>query len=200
MSRSACGVSTGHSPATGPCCSGERFRCDRNGSVLERRRRRHPCGVVGEFQSECGTDYAWRAADRPRQWQRRGHCDISRDVRLARSERLGHSLNQPRLTPWRPGDRGGRGCGQATTHRMRIAIIRNSGSGKSTLARQLSAEHTLPSLDLDTIVWAPGKIGVLRERDAAAADAKAFCESNRRWVTEGCYGALTQHVLAYSPV
>jgi len=83
---------------------------------------------------------------------------------------------------------------------MRIAIIGNSGSGKSTLARQLSAVHTLTSLDLDTIVWAPGKIGVLRERDAAAADAKAFCESNRRWVTEGCYGALTQHVLAYSPV
>jgi energy-coupling factor transporter ATP-binding protein EcfA2 len=35
---------------------------------------------------------------------------------------------------------------------MRIAIIGNSGSGKSTLGRQLSAVHTLTSLDLDTII------------------------------------------------
>jgi adenylate kinase family enzyme len=83
---------------------------------------------------------------------------------------------------------------------MRIAIIGNSGSGKSTLARQVAAVHTLASLDLDTIVWEPGKIGVLRSRDAAAADTKAFCESNERWVTEGCYGKLTRHVLAHSPV
>ena len=34
---------------------------------------------------------------------------------------------------------------------MRIVIIGNSGSGKSTLGRQLSAVHTLTSLDLDTI-------------------------------------------------
>jgi adenylate kinase family enzyme len=83
---------------------------------------------------------------------------------------------------------------------MRIAIIGNSGSGKSTLARQLAAVHTLTSLDLDTIVWEPGKVGVLRDRDAAVGGAKAFCEAHARWVTEGCYGKLTQHVLDYSPV
>jgi adenylate kinase family enzyme len=83
---------------------------------------------------------------------------------------------------------------------MRIAIIGNSGSGKSTLARQLAAVHTLIALDLDTIVWEPGKIGVLRRRDAAIADAKAFCESHARWVTEGCYCELTKGVLEYSPV
>jgi len=83
---------------------------------------------------------------------------------------------------------------------MRIAIIGNSGSGKSTLARQLAAVHTLASLDLDIIVWEPGQVGVLRSREAMMADAKAFCESNDRWVTEGCYGELTRHVLEYSPV
>ena len=83
---------------------------------------------------------------------------------------------------------------------MRIAIIGNSGSGKSTLARQLAAVHTLASLDLDTIVWEPGSVGVWRSREATMADAKAFCESNARWVTEGCYGELTRHVLEYSPM
>jgi adenylate kinase family enzyme len=83
---------------------------------------------------------------------------------------------------------------------MRIAIIGNSGSGKSTLARQLAAVHTLASLDLDSIVWEPGKIGVLRSPDARSADAKTFCNSNNRWVTEGCYAELTQTILQYSPV
>ena len=83
---------------------------------------------------------------------------------------------------------------------MRIAIIGNSGSGKSTLARQLSAVHTLISLDLDTIAWEPGHIGVLRGRDSAVADATAFCESHARWVTEGCYGELTKSLLVHSPV
>lgn len=68
------------------------------------------------------------------------------------------------------------------------------------LARQLSAVHTLTSLDLDTVVWEPGQIGVQRGRDAAIADATAFCESHTRWVTEGCYGDLTQSVLVQSPV
>jgi len=83
---------------------------------------------------------------------------------------------------------------------MRIAIIGNSGSGKSTLAHQLAAVHTLTPLELDSIVWEPGKVGVLRSRDARRADAKAFCESNERWVVEGCYAELTQTFLEHSPV
>jgi adenylate kinase family enzyme len=87
----------------------------------------------------------------------------------------------------------------AATQRMRIAILGNSGSGKSTLARQLAAVHTLPTLDLDTIVWEPGR-SPFCETGATAADATVFCESNGLWVTEGCYGGLTQHILAHSPV
>ena len=83
---------------------------------------------------------------------------------------------------------------------MRITIIGNSGSGKSTLAHQLAAVHTLTPLELDSIVWEPGKVGALRSRDARTADAKAFCESTERWVVEGCYAEFTQTFLEHSPV
>ena len=83
---------------------------------------------------------------------------------------------------------------------MRIAIIGNSGSGKSTLAHQLAAVHTLTPLELDSIVWEPGKVGVLRSRDARTDDARAFCQATERWVVEGCYAELTQTFLEHSPV
>lgn len=47
---------------------------------------------------------------------------------------------------------------------MRIAIVGNSGSGKSTLARALRDAHGLPLLELDSIVWEPDLIAVLRDR------------------------------------
>jgi putative acetyltransferase len=50
---------------------------------------------------------------------------------------------------------------------MRVAILGNSGSGKSTLARQLTDQHGLAVLDLDTIAWVPGKIAVPRPRREA---------------------------------
>lgn len=82
---------------------------------------------------------------------------------------------------------------------MRIAILGNSGSGKSTLARRLAERHELSSLDLDTVGWEPGKIGVRREVEAAAADIRAFCGRHERWVLEGCYADLIGVALAFSP-
>ena len=78
---------------------------------------------------------------------------------------------------------------------MRVAIIGNSGSGKSTLARRLSAERVLPTLDLDTVAWEPDKIAVPRDQ----ADVKAFCETNKAWVIEGCYAGLVHAALQFSP-
>lgn len=75
---------------------------------------------------------------------------------------------------------------------MRILVFGNSGSGKSTLARQLGCEHGLPHLDLDSIVWEPGRIAVQRQPEAIAASLSAFLEENRRWVIEGCYGELVE--------
>ena len=78
---------------------------------------------------------------------------------------------------------------------MRVAIIGNSGSGKSTLARRLSADRVLPMLDLDTVAWEPDKIAVPRDQADAKADVKAFGETNKAWVIEGCYGDLIEAAL-----
>jgi adenylate kinase family enzyme len=80
---------------------------------------------------------------------------------------------------------------------MRLLLFGNSGSGKSTLAKRLSAERALPHLDLDTLVWEPGRIAVPRPLDAVRADLEAFVEAHPRWVVEGCYGELVETLLAH---
>jgi cytidylate kinase len=52
----------------------------------------------------------------------------------------------------------------------RIVILGNSGSGKSTLAHKLAQAQRIPTLDLDTIYWEPGRIAVARAAAAARAD------------------------------
>ena len=82
---------------------------------------------------------------------------------------------------------------------MRVAIIGNSGSGKSTLARQLGERFGWAVLDLDTVAWEPDRIAVARDPAAACADVRAFCDSNRDWVVEGCYASLVAQALVDSP-
>lgn len=81
---------------------------------------------------------------------------------------------------------------------MRIAIIGNSGSGKSTLAAQFARMHALPALDLDTVVWEPGKIAVAREPQLALAEVRRFCTTEPHWVVEGCYSGLIRAALRYA--
>ncbi len=52
---------------------------------------------------------------------------------------------------------------------MKVLVFGNSGSGKSTYAKALSKRHGLAHLDLDTIVWEAGEIGVQRSQDAIHA-------------------------------
>lgn len=75
---------------------------------------------------------------------------------------------------------------------MKVLIFGNSGSGKSTLARYLSEAHGLAHLDLDAIVWEPGRIAVQRPSDAIAASLADFLARHERWVVEGCYGELVE--------
>lgn len=75
---------------------------------------------------------------------------------------------------------------------MKVLVFGNSGSGKSTLAKRLAEEHGLAHLDLDLIVWEPGKVAVQRTDDAIAASLTAFLSAHSRWVIEGCYGELVQ--------
>ncbi len=75
---------------------------------------------------------------------------------------------------------------------MRFLVFGNSGAGKSTLAKELAAQHGLALLDLDSIVWEPGKVAVQRPPDAIAASLAAFLSQHSCWVIEGCYGELVQ--------
>jgi adenylate kinase family enzyme len=75
---------------------------------------------------------------------------------------------------------------------MRVLVFGNSGSGKSTYARALAMREGLPHLDLDSIVWEPGKIAVQRPGEAVAASLRSFIDSQAAWVIEGCYGELVR--------
>lgn len=73
---------------------------------------------------------------------------------------------------------------------MKLVVYGNSGSGKSTLSRALAARHGLAHLDLDSIVWEPGRIAVARPPGAVRADLDAFVQAHAGWVVEECYGEL----------
>jgi adenylate kinase family enzyme len=75
---------------------------------------------------------------------------------------------------------------------MKVLVYGNSGSGKSTYARALAAQHGLAHLDLDSVVWEPGKIAVPREPQAILASLVAFISTHQKWVIEGCYGELVE--------
>jgi len=69
----------------------------------------------------------------------------------------------------------------------RIIVFGNSGSGKSTYAAHLAREEGLVHLDLDTLVWEPGKVAVPRPTSVVQADLQRFLDAEKRWVIEGCY-------------
>ncbi len=82
---------------------------------------------------------------------------------------------------------------------LRTALLGNSGSGKSTLARRLAERDGRPVLDLDTLVWEPGTIGVMRDAHQVQGDLEKFCIQHESWIIEGCYAQWIQAVLKYRP-
>lgn len=80
---------------------------------------------------------------------------------------------------------------------MKILVFGNSGSGKSSYAHRLVAQHGLAHLDLDSIVWEPGKIAVRRNPEAISASLKEFMSEHTQWVIEGCYGELIEIASAH---
>ncbi len=89
-----------------------------------------------------------------------------------------------------------------TAHRdgARYAILGNSGSGKSTLARALVAHCGAPYLDLDTVAWVPGSVGVPRAPAEAEREVREFCARHPAFVVEGCYEDLMAAVLPFKPL
>jgi adenylate kinase family enzyme len=73
---------------------------------------------------------------------------------------------------------------------MKVLVFGNSGSGKSTYARTLATREGLAHLDLDSIVWEPGKVAVQRPRESVVAALKRFIDLQAAWVIKGCYGEL----------
>jgi adenylate kinase family enzyme len=80
---------------------------------------------------------------------------------------------------------------------MKVLVFGNSGSGKSTYARALAAKECIPHLDLDSIVWEPGKIAGQRPSESVAASLRSFIDSHPAWVIEGCYGELVRAASAH---
>ena len=54
-------------------------------------------------------------------------------------------------------------------------------------------------LDLDTVAWVTGKVGVLRDPIEAAHDVRLFCAGNKSFVIEGCYEDLIAAAFPYRP-
>jgi len=54
-------------------------------------------------------------------------------------------------------------------------------------------------LELDEIVWEPGKIAVLRDQAAIQQDLQSFLDQHDAWVVEGCYGELVEKALVAGP-
>jgi adenylate kinase family enzyme len=80
---------------------------------------------------------------------------------------------------------------------MKVLVFGNSGSGKSTYARAIATREGLAHLDLDSIVWEPGKIAVQRPREAVRASLRSFIDLQAAWVIEGCYDELVRAASAH---
>lgn len=78
---------------------------------------------------------------------------------------------------------------------MQVVVIGNSGSGKSTYAKKLASAHQLTHLDLDSIMWVPNEIAVLRTPEEIHASLAEFVQRNDRWVVEGVYTEIMRMIL-----
>ena len=52
-------------------------------------------------------------------------------------------------------------------------------------------------LDLDSLVWEPGKIAVQRSSESVAASLRSFIDLHAAWIIEGCYGELVRMASAH---
>lgn len=81
---------------------------------------------------------------------------------------------------------------------MNILIFGNSGSGKSTLAKKLCLSSSLAHLDLDLLAWKPGSPPQRSPVETSAVKIRAFMQSHKDWVIEGCYTDLLEIAVPYS--
>jgi adenylate kinase family enzyme len=65
---------------------------------------------------------------------------------------------------------------------MRIVVIGNSGGGKSALARQLATTLRVPLVEIDAVLWLPGR--QLAPAEAYDSEHARLIEEDR-WIIEG---------------
>jgi adenylate kinase family enzyme len=56
----------------------------------------------------------------------------------------------------------------------------------------LAHHEGVPHLDLDSIVWEPYQIAVLRLPETIRQQLEHFLSTHDRWVIEGCYGEVVE--------
>ena len=82
---------------------------------------------------------------------------------------------------------------------MKVLVFGNSGSGKSTYAHALAAREDLAHLDLDSIVWEPGKIAMQRSTESVTADLRSFIDSQGAWWSRAATAnSFKPHVATYT--
>ena len=82
--------------------------------------------------------------------------------------------------------------------RLGIVIVGNSGAGKSTLAKAIAQRLSLLHLDLDTVVFDPAQIGVMRPAADIEEDLTGLVNGPQSWVAEGSYGSWAQWLAAHA--
>lgn len=69
-----------------------------------------------------------------------------------------------------------------------MVVVGNSGAGKSTLAKALAAQFGLRHVDLDSVVFDPEQLGVMRPDRAIEAELAGLVVAEIPWVAEGSFG------------
>ena len=78
----------------------------------------------------------------------------------------------------------------------RIIIIGNGGTGKTTLARRIAAVRGHSPVHLDGYYFEPDRINVPRDPQVCRQLLDGATPVDGRWVAEGVYGQLADHLLA----
>jgi adenylate kinase family enzyme len=78
---------------------------------------------------------------------------------------------------------------------QRILVVGTSGSGKSTLAKELGARLQITHIELDSVYWQPGW-KTLDDTEFLASVQQRIEQAGGRWVIDGNYSAIRDHLLA----
>ena len=77
---------------------------------------------------------------------------------------------------------------------MRVLVTGTSGAGKTTLARQLAATLNAPHIELDSVNWQAGWVGLNDVDPAEFLRRVQAAIAAEAWVVDGNYGSVRDAV------